>query len=268
MLKNTLKKWFTLVELIVVITILAVLATIAFVAFQGGGEKAEKVSTKTTLQAYASALNFYKQEAGKLPAAWNETTWKTDLANWKIGFLSSQSSLAAKLEGAKTDAIWRYIVNSTPVYYAVDASGQYYALWARYTEAGTPKIMVVTNYPADATKATLLWKTDGGTWSANLNQNSPLIPGSDNDTSKNVAWLAYAVKQSDGSTRLFLSKEQAALTTVPAMTVVTWTPIANTVYETTSTLAIDSDITIATAGNTAFTSTDLTIKVQGSGLGL
>jgi len=270
LIKQTLKKWFTLVELIVVITILAVLGTIAFVSFQKGWEKAEKVATKTALQSYASALNFYKQEAGFLPKI-TKSNWEDDLPNWKIGYLTSKSSLAAKLEWAKTDTAWKYVINGDPVYYAVDASWQYYALWAKYKENGSDKVMIETNYPIDSRKATLFWKYDWTNWTTFIdwsdwpNSSSTAIQNDIDSGISDVVGLAYAIKQADGTTRLYLSKPYPSLVTNPAMTVVAWTAIADTVYETSdSTLTVDSDIIIKNTDNSSFTPIDLTIKVQGT----
>ena len=191
-MKTILKKGFTLVELIVVITILAILGSIAFVSISGAGGGAKKAAAESTLNSYASALNYYKNEAGKLPKAVDATN-SGSISAGRIGKFGNNSSIAAKLDNAEVNSKGIFTINGREVFYATDAKAQYYALGVKLDNGDTETWKIKTNFPiVNPTTATLLGVTEGSA-SAEPSVDTP------------VKELIYAVKQANGDTKIFLS---------------------------------------------------------------
>ena len=243
-MKTMLKKWFTLVELIVVITILAILGTIAFTAFDGMGGKAETVAAKTSLQQFAANLDSYKNANGKLPAAYDADN--VDPINGsgnngygKIGVLGNKSSFAATMKDATVDDNGVFVIGGRKIFYAVDAQGEYYALGTMVND----KLVINSNYPIyDADKTNLFGLVKGSI-------NAPNVTDV-------VANLIRAENQIDGTTKVFFAAGTdgtLSTTSIPAVD----TDTDNDGVQTfTPWLAVDTEVTSGT----------FTTYVKGTGL--
>ena len=83
---KTLKKWFTLVELIVVITILAILGTIAFISLQGYSADARNTKRSSDLASIQSAISTaVTQGASVLSYATNDNTNDSRVSGISVG---------------------------------------------------------------------------------------------------------------------------------------------------------------------------------------
>ena len=165
------KKWFTLVELIVVITILVILWSIAFISMQRSWDKAEAAVQKNSMLSIVKSLTLYSQEVNKFPEA-TDSDW-TRLESWIKWYLNSNSSFWKFFWNFDKDHNWLVIIWWKKVFYALDASWKYYAIWIELTWMSETiafidsahadwawKALIMTNYPVSADKFTLLWTLD------------------------------------------------------------------------------------------------------------
>ncbi len=87
---KALKKWFTLVELIVVITILAILGTIAFISLQGYSADARNTKRSSDLASIQSAMSTaITQGASVMSYAVNDNTADSRVSDINIGGTSA-----------------------------------------------------------------------------------------------------------------------------------------------------------------------------------
>src|SRR4051812_19145428 len=90
--RNTAKRGFTLIEILIVVIILGILAAIVIPQFSSASSDARKSNVQTTVQTLRSQIALYKlQHQDKLPdlvTNWNPLITKTDAA----GVLYSSSS--------------------------------------------------------------------------------------------------------------------------------------------------------------------------------
>jgi len=87
------------------------------------------------MKTLSSAITNYQLEAGKLPIA-NDDDGIATVGDGKIGYLTVNSSFKSKIDDTfKTDAKGILTIKGNKVYYAKDASGQYFALAVKFTEA-------------------------------------------------------------------------------------------------------------------------------------
>ena len=125
--KNTIKKAFTLVELIVVITILAVLATVAFVSFQWYGQSSRDSVRLADLRSMEKVNDLYRLTHSKYPtpndATWITYSWSTAWTQWV--FWTNSYSSNTSLSNVPTDPLswlpYAYSVTNTKQEYQMAA---------------------------------------------------------------------------------------------------------------------------------------------------
>ena len=82
--RRTIKKGFTLIEILIVVIILGILAAIVIPQFTSASTEARQGNLKSQLQTLRSQIALYKlQHQDKLPnlvTSWDQLTKKTDLA--------------------------------------------------------------------------------------------------------------------------------------------------------------------------------------------
>jgi len=159
-MKTMLKKWFTLVELIVVITILVILSTIAFATFDGVKWKSKMISANSNLVQMSRSLEVFKQIYWFFPKASNDD-WTKQANYWLVWKLSNKSSFATYIENSTLNDNWIYTIRWKEIFYAVDSFWEYYAIWNLADHLVGQKFIVKTNFPnSNVDEATLFDKVN------------------------------------------------------------------------------------------------------------
>ena len=175
-MKNTNRKAFTLVELIVVITILAILGTIAFISLQWYSQDAKNSKVASDLGTLASAIEISNTKgnttiAGLLDNAKNSGVSLptgtfgsgltiTDGTNAGIGWVDfaalNQNGADFKDSDGK-DYIYSYAASGSVAYYQV--------VWQVKEASGSNKVLVKGNYVEKITSdvdGLVAWTTNTG----------------------------------------------------------------------------------------------------------
>lgn len=143
LVKTKLKKWFTLVELIIVITILAILATIAFISFQWYTKNARDSNRIETISNLQTWLDIYAIQVWNLPEPdWTISSWSL---NWvqltRVWVIWDNISRLVKINKTPTDPFW-----SNNYAYWISADNKYYQIWITLETPESYNAKVVWNY--------------------------------------------------------------------------------------------------------------------------
>ena len=74
---------FTLIEIMLVVVILGILAGVGVVALKGRTAAATRAATRTTIQAYCSAINLFELDCGALPNSMQELVTDPGNGQWQ-----------------------------------------------------------------------------------------------------------------------------------------------------------------------------------------
>jgi general secretion pathway protein G len=96
---TTLKRGFTLVELLIVIVIIAVLAAIALPRFMDSGQRSKEASLKANLKLIRNGLELFKNDTGAWPATLNDLTVTTAPASGKDNAGAAKTISAPDFKG-------------------------------------------------------------------------------------------------------------------------------------------------------------------------
>ncbi len=153
--KTKLRKWFTLVELIIVITILAILATIAFISFQWYTKSARDWNRLATVTNISKWIDIYWIQVWTFPEP-DGTILSWSLA-WvqlnRLWIIWDNISRLIKLNKTPTDPVWwnNYV-------YAVSPDNKYYQIWMTLENLESYNNITKTTYADNwSFKAKVLW---------------------------------------------------------------------------------------------------------------
>lgn len=152
----TIKRGFTLIEILVVIALIGVLAGLMIVAFQGTRRSSRDGKRKADLEQIRSALEMYKADKGSYPAC---TNWSFDgiclgnVVSWGHNLGLSCDCLPLKLAGIGAASGTAVYLNPLPVdpiqfdygdarnrAYYYDGSANSYSLYAKLEDTNDPSI--------------------------------------------------------------------------------------------------------------------------------
>lgn len=135
MVRNTMKKGFTLVELLVVVGIIAVLSTIGIVNYQGSTAKARDSTRKTDLGNLATALEIYYQKNNGYVPGLGDCDTDTNTFYSKIAqYMSSDVPKDPKYKDPQTG-------EAEPYCYVSVNNGASYRLFAKLEDCSDPQVI-------------------------------------------------------------------------------------------------------------------------------
>ena len=157
---NASKKGFTLVEILIGIAIIAILGASTYFALNGTTDKAKVTTARDSLVEVYKALDNYNRDSSTLPVPADIAGAST--TQGKVGYLSTNGSVANYLARQKVDTNHLVMVNDTQLVYATDAAASHFAVWVPViNSAGLTVMAVETNYPVAKDVDTLLGVANG-----------------------------------------------------------------------------------------------------------
>jgi general secretion pathway protein G len=130
-LRMSMKKGFTLIEIMVVIAILGVLVTMISGSFVASQKKSRDLKRKSDLSQIGKSLEFYFNDAGRYPLSSSgnivgcESLGVESPCTWGSEWKNTTSNMTYMAVLPKDPT------NSQTYYYSSDATGSYYRLYAR-----------------------------------------------------------------------------------------------------------------------------------------
>ncbi len=125
-LNNSIRRGFTLIEILIVVVILGILAAVVVPQFTNAADDANDAAVRTQLQTLRGQIELYRAQQSADPALL--TTGWTDLINNDYLMIAPSNPLAssttiAAAAAANVGWVWRDKGNGTLALYACDSDG-------------------------------------------------------------------------------------------------------------------------------------------------